>query len=110
MNVNENRLRELLDNIFNTTCPCEVCPLNKCSFEKSCIDDCEEAIMQYLQGFDVAEALEAGAHIVNDKVIFPPEEIPYEPCYEVPCEKLGKYYGQSGFYCYECEYNLSCPY
>ena len=99
MIVNENRLQELLDNVFNTTCPCEVCPLEKCLFEKCHIDDCEEAIMQYLQGFDVAEALEAGAHIVNDQVIFPPKELHFCPFGDDTCFNYA-----------DIEPCLNCPY
>ena len=110
MNVNKNRLDALLDLALRD---CEFCPLNETDFCQ--IDDenqsgemnyfnCEEAMYAWLQEFDIAEA-----HIVNGKVIFAPEEIPFEPCYGTPCE-IRNERGQTSMDCDECEYLFDCPY
>lgn len=114
MNVNENRLNKL---IYAATINCDFCPLddgaNLCEKlrGKDCSKSCEEAVYAWLQEFDVAEALEAGAHIVNDIVIFPPEEIPFEPFYGTPCEAATPK-GKHGPYCNgkDCDYVDCCPY
>ena len=121
MNVNENRLKELIE---RASISCESCPLYREVNDYSMCDeynehtnpdtipaDCSKGILKWLQEFDTAEALEAGAHIVNDIVIFPPEEIPFEPFYGTPCEAATPK-GKHGPYCNgkDCDYVDCCPY
>ena len=101
MNVNKNRLEEVISVAVQR---CEECPIADTSFCKlntdgeEAIFNCEECVKEWLQNFDVVEVLEEGGHIVNDKAIFPPEEIPYQPTYGTPCEQVGR----------PC--NVNCPY
>ena len=109
MNVNDEKLKKL---IAYVTSECYYCPLSHGGGLGSCDkgdESCEELMLEWLQEFDAVSALEAGAHIVNDKIIFPPEEIPYEPCYGTPCEVRNER-GKASMDCDECEYNFSCPY
>lgn len=115
MNVNKNRLDELIE---SAVVRCEDCPINETSFCKLNAEnesddfevfDCADCILEWLQEFNVADALEAGAHIVNDQVVFPPEAIPYEPCYGTPCEKRGKK-GKPSAECDFCPVMFECPY
>ena len=110
MIVNDNRLNYLIQKIIRDCCDC---PLYKedemCEYLTDKGVSCESLLLKWLQEFDAAEALEAGAHIVNDQIIFPPEEIPYEPCYGTPCEVRNER-GKASMDCDECEYNFSCPY
>ena len=117
MNMNKNRLDELIESAV--VC-CENCPINETSFCKLNVEDesddfevfnCADCILEWLQEFNVADALEEGTHIVNDQTIFPPESIPYEPCYGTPCEEINRK-GNPDWYCEAkwCNYADCCPY
>ena len=111
MIVNDEKLKKL---IAYVTSECYYCPLSHGGGLGSCNkgdESCEELMLAWLQEFDVAEALEAGAHIVNDITIFPPEEIPFEPFYGTPCEAATPK-GKHGLYCNgkDCDYVDCCPY
>lgn len=77
MIVNDDKLKRLINYV---TMECYYCPLSCGGGLNSCgkhhDESCEEMILKWLQEFDIAEALEAGAHIVNDQVIFPPLPLP----------------------------------
>ena len=87
MIVNDNKLKKLIN---YATVECYYCPLscggglNSCGKNKD--KSCEETLLDWLQEFDVAEALEAGAHIVNDQIVFPPVSLPDDFLLNVPCE------------------------
>jgi hypothetical protein len=120
MIVNKERLERLIDGAV--VC-CEDCPIYEVDDWTTCdkycqkvdedthLKSCAEALLDWLQEFDIAEALEEGAHIVNDQVIFPPEEIPFEPFYGTPCEAATPK-GKPGPYCNgkDCDYVDCCPY
>ena len=114
MIVNDEKLKKL---IAYVTSECYYCPLSHGGGLGSCNkgdESCEELMLEWLQEFDAVSALEAGAHIVNDIAIFPPEEIPFaaipaKPIYGTPCEVRNEC-GKESLDCDECEYNLSCPY
>lgn len=116
MRVNEERLKHFVKSSLVDAC--FRCPLRddnvNCkhrtatSYEEV-IRPCEDYILEWLQQFDVADALEQGAHIVNDRIIFPPEEIPVEPIYGTPCEVRNER-GKESLDCDECEYLFDCPY
>lgn len=65
MIVNDDKLKRLINYV---TMECYYCPLSSVEHHD---ESCEEMILKWLQEFDIAEALEAGAHIVNDQVVFP---------------------------------------
>ena len=85
MIVNKERLERLIDGAV--VC-CEDCPIYEVDDWTTCdkycqkvdedtqLKSCAEALLDWLQEFDIAEALEEGAHIVNDQVIFPPVSLP----------------------------------
>lgn len=111
MNVNDEKLKKL---IAYVTSECYYCPLSHGGGLGSCNkgdESCEELMLEWLQEFDAVSALEAGAHIVNDIAIFPPEEIPFEPFYGTPCEAATPK-GKHGPYCNgkDCDYVDCCPY
>ena len=71
MNVNKERLERL---IVLATEDCYYCPL----FIKTVPCDtksCISTLIKWLTEFDIPTALEEGAHIVNDRAIFPPQEV-----------------------------------
>ena len=108
MNVNEKKLKKL---ISYATTECYYCPLyggslNSCNRGN---ESCEKFMLEWLKEFDVEEALEAGAHIVNGRAIFPPEEIPVEPEWDVPCERRGAR-GKPSAECDFCPLAFECPY
>lgn len=115
MNVNDEKLKKLIN---YASADCYYCPLSQGGGLNSCNKgnkSCEKFMLEWLQEFDVAEALEQGAHIVDDKIIFPPEEIPYEPNYGVPCETNGRCLKECPYYWDdECPYGWdqahSCPF
>ena len=120
MFVNKERLEKLID---KATIYCEDCPIYEVGDWSACDkyrqkDDkdfysksCEEALLDWLQEFDIAEALEEGAHIVNGVAIFPPEEIPSQPDYGTPCEEVNRR-GEADWWCEAayCDYADCCPY
>lgn len=96
MIVNENRLREFFSNAI---IDCESCPLYKPLNDYTLCDkyneltspntlpaDCSKGILAWLQEFDITEALEEGAHIVNDQIVFPPISLPDNFKLNVPCD------------------------
>ena len=95
MFVNKERLEKLID---KATIYCEDCPIYEVGDWTACDkyrqkDDkdfysksCEEAILDWLQEFDIAEALEEGAHIINDQVVFPPFSLPDDSMLNIPCD------------------------
>ena len=95
MQINKDKLITL---ITGATCHCSSCPLYEGGEMECFCENCTQKVLDWLQEFSVAEVLEEGGHIVNDKAIFPPEEIPYKPVYDVPCEQVGR----------PC--NVNCPY
>lgn len=109
MIVNKERLERLIDGAV--VC-CEDCPLeSELACDKYCqkvdedtqLKSCAEALLDWLQEFDIAEALEAGAHIVNDQVIFPPSSLPDDFMLNVPCD-FGEACTSS------CSYFDKCPF
>ena len=72
MIVNSERLKEL---IKCATLGCDFCPLCDKDDEICSTDPCLLAVTNWLTEFDVQTALEDGAHIVNDRAIFPPQEV-----------------------------------
>lgn len=128
MNVNKNRLEELVEKVLELHHSCQGCPLCDKSGGMSCAPEnekykipikgkygttsyCFDTVLNWLQDFDVAEALEEGAHIVNDQVIFPLEAIPCEPYYGTPCEEVNRR-GKADWWCEAayCDYADCCPY
>lgn len=113
MIVNDDKLKKLIN---KATVYCNDCPIYEagnwaiCDKYRQKVDEdtylksCEKALLDWIQEFDVADALEMGAHIVNAKIIFPPQEIPEKPDYGVPCEQDG------GADCDECKFIFDCPY
>lgn len=66
MIVNDRKLKQILDDI---TRDCSNCPIegeNICKTQPYPEDKCIEVLTHWLQEFDVAEALETGAHVIND--------------------------------------------
>ena len=118
MNVNKNRLDSLIELALEN---CDCCPLQETDFCKLNTEEgedsamyyfnCEKAMYEWLQEFNVAEALEEGAHIVNGVAIFPPEEIPSQPNYGTPCEEVNRR-GKADWWCEAayCDYADCCPY
>lgn len=111
MIVNDNKLKKL---IAYVTTECYYCPLSHGGGLGSCNkgdESCEELMLKWLQEFDVAEALEQGAHVVNDQIIFPLEAIPCEPYYGTPCEEVNRR-GKADWWCEAtyCDYADCCPY
>jgi len=109
MIVNKERLERLIDRAV--VC-CEDCPLeSELECDKYCqkvdedthLKSCAEALLDWLQEFDIAEALEEGAHIVNDQVIFPPSSLPDDFMLNVPCD-FGEACTPS------CSYFDKCPF
>ena len=112
MIVNKERLKEL---ISGATVYCENCPIYEesdwtvCDKYRQKMDEdthlksCEEALLDWLQEFDIAEALEEGAHIVNDQVVFPPSSLPDGFMLNVPCD-FGEACTPS------CSYFDKCPF
>ena len=96
MIVNKKRLKELIESAV--VC-CEDCPLEGewSICDKYCLrvdedtqlKSCTEALLDWVQEFDVAEALEEGAHIINDQVVFPPLPLPDDFKLNVPCDSAG---------------------
>ena len=103
MIVNDEKLKKL---IAYVTSECYYCPLSHGGGLGSCNkgdESCEELMLAWLQEFDVAEALEAGAHIVNDQVVFPPISLPVDFKLNVPCD--------SGESCISsCPWFNNCPF
>lgn len=103
MIVNDEKLKKL---IAYVTSECYYCPLSHGGGLGSCNkgdESCEELMLAWLQEFDIAEALEAGAHIVNDQVIFPPISLPNDFKLNVPCD--------SGESCISsCPWFNNCPF
>jgi hypothetical protein len=117
MIVNKERLERLNDGAV--VC-CEDCPLeSELECNKYCqkvdedthLKSCAEALLDWLQEFDIAEALEEGAHIVNGVAIFPHEEIPSQLNYGTPCEEVNRR-GKADWWCEAayCDYADCCPY
>ena len=90
MIVSDNKLKKLINYV---TMECYYCPLswggglNSCG--KQSDESCEEMLLKWLQEIDIAEALEEGAHIVNDQIVFPPVALPDDFTLNVPCDSLG---------------------
>lgn len=94
MIVNKERLKELISGVITY---CDSCPIHEegdwtiCDKYRQKMDEntywktCEEALLEWLQEFDIAEALEAGAHIINDQVVFPPLLLPDDFMINTPC-------------------------
>jgi hypothetical protein len=104
MIVNNDKLKKLIDYV---TTECYYCPLSCSGGLNSCgkhdDESCEAIILEWLQEFDIAEALEAGAHIVNDQVVFPPISLPDDFTLNVPCD--------SGESCVSsCPWYDNCPF
>lgn len=73
MIVNKNRLEKIIDSI---TKGCNYCPLDgECENMEGTFTSCNEILRAWLAEFDIQTALEEGAHIVNDRAIFPPQEV-----------------------------------
>lgn len=95
MIVNDDKLKKLID---KATVYCNDCPIYKAGDWTTCdkyrqktdediyLKTCEEALLDWIQEFDIAEALEAGAHIINDQVVFPPLPLPDDFKLNVPCD------------------------
>lgn len=87
MIVNDDKLKRLINYV---TMECYYCSLSWGGGLNSCgkynDESCEEMILKWLQEFDIAEALEAGAHIINDQVVFPPLPLPDDFKLNVPCD------------------------
>jgi hypothetical protein len=94
MIVNKEKLEKL---ISRATIYCEKCPVYEsedwtiCQKDDKniCLKSCTETLFDWLQEMDIAEALEEGAHIVNDQVVFPPVALPDDFTLNVPCYSLG---------------------
>jgi hypothetical protein len=95
MIVNKERLERLID---KATVFCEDCPIYEIGDWEACdkyrqkvdedtyLKNCAEALLDWIQEFDIAEALESGAHIINDQVVFPPLPLPDDFMINVPCD------------------------
>jgi hypothetical protein len=95
MNVNDNRLKKLIN---KATVYCNDCPIYEVDNwtacdkyrqkidEDTCLKSCEEALLDWIQEFDITEALEAGTHIINDQVVFPPLSLPDDFKLNTPCD------------------------
>lgn len=112
MIVNDDKLKKLID---KATAYCTDCPIYEVGDwticdkyrqkidEDTCLKNCSEALLDWIQEFDVAEALEAGAHIVNDQIVFPPVPLPDDFTLNVPCE--------AGKSCsFSCPWFDNCPF
>lgn len=73
MIVNKERLKRLI--VFATE-NCLHCPLDRIGLCNA--NDCVSTLKKWLTEFDIQTALEEGAHIVNDKAIFPLQEVKIE--------------------------------
>lgn len=95
MIVNNDKLKKLIN---KATVYCNDCPIYEAGNwaicdkyrqkvdEDTCLKSCEEALLDWIQVFDIAEALEEGAHIINDQVVFPPLSLPDDFKLNVPCD------------------------
>lgn len=94
MIISEKKLKKLINGCLAVYC--DNCPFNKewtvCDKYRQKNDkgiflkSCEEALFDWVQDLNIAEALEEGAHIVNDQVIFPPSSLPDDFMLNVPCD------------------------
>jgi hypothetical protein len=119
MFVNKKRLEKLIGGcleVYCDNCPIEgewtVCDKYRQKNDEGVfLKSCEEALFDWVQELDIAEALEEGAHIINDVAIFPPEEIPLQPDYGTPCEEVNRR-GKTDWWCEAayCDYADCCPY
>lgn len=76
MIVNKERLEKIIDGV---TKGCNYCPLDgECENMEGTFTSCNEKLRTWLIEFDIQTALEEGAHIVNDRAIFPPQEVEIE--------------------------------
>jgi hypothetical protein len=107
MIVNKKRLEKL---IGKATFYCEDCPMYEAGewgacnkYRQDTLKSCSEAILNWVQEMDIAEALEEGAHIVNDQVVFPPVSLPNNFTLNVPCDS-GKSCTSS------CPWFNNCPF
>ena len=104
MIVNSDKLKKLINYV---TTECYYCPLscggglNSCG--KNGNESCEEIMLEWLQEFDVVKALEEGAHIINDKIVFPPQSLPDAFTLNVPCDYDGRCDPS-------CSYFNKCPF
>lgn len=97
MFVNKKRLEKLIGGclaVYCDNCPIEgdwtTCDKYRQKNDKGIfLKSCEEALFDWVQELDIAEALEEGAHIVNDQVVFPPVALPDDFTLNVPCDSLG---------------------
>lgn len=95
MIVNDDKLKKLISGVITY---CDSCPIHEegdwttCDKyrqkmdEDTCWKTCEEALLEWLQKFDIAEALEEGAHIINDQVVFPPLPLSDDFKLNAPCD------------------------
>lgn len=97
MIVSKNKLEKLIGGclaVYCDNCPIEgewtVCDKYRQKNDEGVFSkSCEEALLDWVQELDVAEALEEGAHIVNDQVVFPPVALPDDFTLNTPCDSLG---------------------
>ena len=104
MIVSERKLKKLISGCLAVYC--DNCPFDKewavCDKYRQKNDkgiffkSCEEALFDWVQELNIAEALEEGAHIINDQIVFPPLPLPDDFKLNVPCDSAET-----------CE--LSCP-
>lgn len=74
MIVNKERLQEIVSTVANYSTHCPV-GIEYCNSIHCGDDKCISSIMKWLTKYDIQTALEEGAHIVNDKAIFPQQEV-----------------------------------
>jgi len=77
MIVNKERLKEILSIVANDGIHCHVY-IEDCNSRICGNDKCISSMMKWLTKYDIQTALEEGAHIVNDRAIFPPQEVEIE--------------------------------
>lgn len=79
--VNEEKLKHFIQSALVDRC--YRCPLrndkNNCKHytaktKEEIIYPCDKYILEWLQDINVIKALEDGAHIVNDEIMYPPTE------------------------------------
>lgn len=112
MIVNDDKLKKLIE---KATVYCNDCPIYEIDDwtacdkyrqkvdEDTCLKSCAEALLDWIQEFDIAEALESGAHIINDQVVFPPLSLPDDFKLNAPCD-FGEACTPS------CSYFDKCPF